>query len=205
MYDEPKINLLEAVVRFFLALVIFIIMGYFKFTWELINKYMVIGDSIAGIIAGVVLYWILNYYLIKKPKVRLYTENNSPKIIEGKNEFKLKFYINNKSNSAAKNMRLTAEFYNLEILKGKRADGEGFRRLDFFGLRSNPSIQFDYFGIHNNIVYNYPDEKNTYIGEILFKIKEPSKKIWLKYDIVAENMSYFKHEYEITPIYIQGV
>jgi len=133
----------------------------------------------------------LIFHKKQKPIVRLYSENNRPILKEKENEFELKFYLNNKSNSAARSIRLTADFYNLEILTLSKK----FKRLPRGFFDGDSAIQYDYPGV----IYNYPNENNTCIGKILFKIKDKNQKTYLNYDIVAENMSYFRELYYITP------
>jgi len=171
-------------------LIIFIIFSIFLFflkkilgfSQEKFNE-IILGGFSQSVLSSVFLYFIFNELLIKRPKVRLYVEPRTIDIKDG--EFSLKFYINNTGYSTAKNILLTAQFNNLEIIKF--VDGN-FKDISKHrgGLAA---IQFDK---NIGVLHAYPEIRNSYIGEILFKIKERKNRIDIKYDVVAEQMELFE-------------
>lgn len=115
----------------------------------------------------------------RKPFLILRTEITKVENLNSEYKFTLRFYIQNNGKAAAKNTRLTANFYNLEIISIEKGS---FSRLD--DLRGGkPSIQFDSTGIF------YAEPSWVRIGEILFKVKNIEEEIKMDYKIVAEDMN----------------
>jgi len=156
---------------------------------------MIIADAIGGIISGLIVaigvYFIFDKILIKRPKVRLYIEPNGPKL-DNEGKFILKFYLHNIGNANAKNVLLTIEFDNLEIVEIPKGN---FKRIDKH-RGDTPSVQLD---LGERVLHPRREIRNFYIGEILFKLKKPQKEIEIEYDLVADDMKFFKDAYRIRP------
>jgi len=149
----------------------------------------IISGVVSGVVTGVILYLVFNYIIIKRPKVRLYVEDSKPKLNEDQ-QFLLRFYLNNTGNTCAKDIQLTVDFHNLEVV---RNEGK-FIPLDRH--RGNkPSIQFN----NPKTLYNYPTLTNCYIGEVSFRVKNLSEETFIVYDVVGEDMEYFKDIIKIKP------
>lgn len=151
----------------------------------------IIGGIASGLIVAIGLYFIFDKFLIKRPKVRLYISPNEPDV-DKDNEFKLEFYLHNIGNSNAKNVLLTMEFSGLEVIEV--IEGK-FKPLDRH-RGGKPSLQFD---LVERVLHPRKEIRNIFIGEVLFKLKEPKEEIWIDYDIVADDMKFFRDVYRIRP------
>lgn len=131
------------------------------------------------------------FHLFKRkqqPIVRLYIEPNVINLENKDSEFALRFYVQNNGNLMTKNIILTMGFSGLEIVK----DYSNFRRIDQH-RDGTPSIQFN-----SGPIPLYPvKNRNTYIGEMTFRLREVKGQINIRYDIVAENMSFLNGMYPI--------
>jgi hypothetical protein len=185
MIDKIKKYLLIIAGILIISVIFSIILYFLKlllgFSQEKFNEIIIAGIS-QSILSGVILYFIFNEIFVKKPKVRLCVESSIP--VSG--ELLLKFYINNTGDLLAKNILLTAQFENLEILEIKSPN---FINISHF-RSGRPAIQFDN-SESTGILHAYPKIRNSYIGEILFKIKDTKERIEVKYDIIAEQMDFF--------------
>lgn len=151
----------------------------------------IIGGVVSGIVVGFILYLVFDKILIKRPKVRLYISPDEPDLDED-NEFKLEFYLHNIGDANAKNVLLTMEFNGLEVvevIEGK------FKSIDRH-RGGKPSLQFD---LVERVLHPRKEIRNIFIGEVLFKLKEPRKEIEIEYDVVADDMKFFKDIYRIKP------
>ena len=151
----------------------------------------IIEGVTSGIVVGIILYFIFDKILIKRPKVRLYVSPIEPDL-DVDNEFKLEFYLHNIGNANAKNVLLTMEFNGLEVaevIEGK------FKPIDRH-RGGKPSLQFD---LLEKALHPRKEIRNMFIGEVLFKLKETKKEIDIEYDVVADDMNFFKDIYKIKP------
>lgn len=102
--------------------------------------------------------------------------------IENAYIFTIRFILQNVGKSIAKYARLTASFFNVEILRTPA----NFQRID--ELRDGvPSIQFDAYP-----AVIYPVPKGATIGDITFKVKDNANPIIVEYDLLVEDANYIK-------------
>ena len=151
----------------------------------------IIGGIASGLIVAIGLYFIFDRILIKRPKVRLYISPDEPEA-DKDSEFKLEFYLHNIGDSNAKNVLLTMEFNGLEIVEIIEGN---FKTIDRH-RGGRPSLQFD---LVNRVLHPRKETRNIFIGEVLFKFKKPNEKIEVEYDVVADDMKFFKDIYKIKP------
>ena len=133
--------------------------------------------------------WLFHFFKRKhRPVVRLYIEPNIINLEDIDSEFTLRFYIQNNGSLMTKNIILTMGFSGLEVIR----DFPTFRRIDVH-RGGTPSIQFNSGGTPLYPVKN----RNTYIGELAFRLNKNKERIDIRYDIVAENMGIFEGTYPI--------
>lgn len=115
----------------------------------------------------------------RRPSLSLILEVENVKIQDSVYQFTLRLFVQNIGKAIARHVRLTASFYNLEIVGTERGN---FKRIDY--LRGDtPSIQFDQ---HQSVFY--PTEVRTAIGDITLKVKNNNAPIAIAYDLLAEDM-----------------
>jgi len=100
------------IISIIFSIILSILRIFLGFSQEKFNE-IIIAGIFQSILSGVILYFIFNEIFVKRPKVRLYVEPS--KLASG--ELSLKFYLNNTGDLFAKNILLTAQFENLNMLK----------------------------------------------------------------------------------------
>ena len=162
MKAEIKIFIWLLIISIVFIIILFILKLLLGFSQEKFNETIMAG-IFQTILSSLILYVVFDTVFVKRPKVRLVIESQKT----SNDELILKFYLNNTGDLLAKNILLTAQFENLNILKIR---DNKFK--DISELRSHmPAIQFD----GQSVLHAYPKVRNSYIGEVGFKIKDLKK------------------------------
>jgi hypothetical protein len=185
---------------FFLAIFFLVIFCFITSEWSNLQWSNVAEEIIAGIVGsimvGIILYFIFDKIIIKRPKVRLHISPSELNLENDRSEFELEFYLHNIGDFVAKHILFTAEFPDLDIIRlVKKDEKQRLKRIDKH-RGGRPSIQH-YYPESKGVLHPYSRIRNVYFGKIVARLNKATNEIKIKYDINAENMIFFEDIYKI--------